>query len=284
VLAAVEHVDDYLKVAVAAARAGGAVLIEGLQRPKQIELKSERASIVTWADVTSQAAIFDVIGDAFPGHAILGEEGIGGVADSDHTWIVDPLDGTSNYAHGLPFACVSVALRDPDGVVVGAIFEPFRGELFTAARARGAWLGNGQLAGERLAVSSTDSLARALVCTGLQSDDPAQIEAYGRRIVALYSTARGTRALGSPALCLAYVAAGRIDAFLERDATYAWDVAAGSLLITEAGGRCDDLDGGPLNLAAGVANVLGSNGLIHDDLAQLVAATDHSFDRPATDK
>ena len=131
-------------------------------------------------------------------------------------------------------------------------------------------------------MSSADSLARALVCTGLQSDDPAQIEAYGRRIVALYSSARGTRALGSPALCLAYVAAGRIDAFLERDATYAWDVAAGALLITEAGGRCEDLDGGPLNLGVGVANVLGSNGRIHDELAHLVAVTDHSFDRPAT--
>ena len=274
-----EHVDDYLEVAVTAARAGGAVLTEGLQRPKQVELKSERSSIVTWADVTSQAAIFDVIGNAFPGHAILGEEGIGGVAESDHTWIVDPLDGTSNYAHGLPFACVSVALRDPDGVVVGAIFEPFRGELFTAVRGRGAWLGDsalhGENGGERLAVSAADSLARALVCTGLQSDDPEQIEAYGRRIVALYSTARGTRSLGSPALCLAYVAAGRIDAFLERDATYAWDVAAGALLITEAGGRCEDLDGGPLNLGIGVANVLGSNGRIHDELTGLIAATDH---------
>ena len=268
-----------MEVAVAAARAGGAVLIEGLHRPKQVELKSERASIVTWADVTSQAVIFDVIGNAFPGHAILGEEGIGGVAGSDHTWIVDPLDGTSNYAHGLPFACVSVALRDPDGVVVGAIFEPFRGELFTAVRGRGAWLGDsahhGANVGERLAVSSADSLARALVCTGLQSDDPEQIEAFGRRIVALYSTARGTRSLGSPALCLAYVAAGRIDAFLERDATYAWDVAAGALLITEAGGRCEDLDGGPLNLGIGVANVLGSNGHIHDELAGLIATTDH---------
>lgn len=277
-----EHVDDYLEVAVAAARAGGAVLIEGLQRPKQVELKSERASIVTWADVTSQAVIFDVIGNAFPGHAILGEEGIGGVAGSDHTWIVDPLDGTSNYAHGLPFACVSVALRDPDGVVVGAIFEPFRGELFTAVRGRGAWLGdsalhrgNGGEGGERLEVSAADSLASALVCTGLQSDDPDQIEAFARRIVALYSTARGTRSIGSPALCLAYVAAGRIDAFLERDATYAWDVAAGALLITEAGGRCEDLDGGPLNLGVGVANVLGSNGHIHDELAHLIAATDH---------
>ena len=109
-------------------------------------------------------------------------------------------------------------------------------------------------------MSTADPLARALVCTGLQSDDPEQIAAHGRRIDALYSTARGTRCLGSPALCLAYVAAGRIDAFLERDATYAWDVAAGALMIAEAGGRCEDLDGGPLNFGHGVANVLGTNG------------------------
>ncbi|MGH9134464.1 MAG: inositol monophosphatase family protein [Ilumatobacteraceae bacterium] len=265
-----EPLSEYLQVAVDAARAGGDVLIEGLNRPKQVELKSARSSIVTWADVTSQRAIFDVIGARFPGHAILGEEGIGGAAESDCTWIVDPLDGTSNYAHGVPFACVSVAMRDAGEVVAGAIFEPFRGELFTATRGGGAWLGD-----RRLEVSSVDALAGALVCTGLQSDDPAQIEAYGKRIVALYSTARGTRALGSPALCLAYVAAGRIDAFFERDATYAWDVAAGALLIAEAGGRCEDLDGGPLNLGVGVANVLGTNGLIHDELARLVAATDH---------
>ena len=260
-----EHVDDYLEVAVAAARAGGAVLIEGLQRPKQIELKSERSSIVTWADVTSQAAIFDVIGERSPATRSSARKAIGGVAGSDHTWIVDPA---RRHVELRPRAAVRVRLgRAP---ATRTVSSPARSSNRSAAScsprpaARGAWLGDGaaRLAdgGERLEVSAADSLARALVCTGLQSDDPAQIAAYGRRIVALYSTARGTRSLGSPALCLAYVAAGRIDAFFERDATYAWDVAAGALLITEAGGRCEDLDGGPLNLGIGVANVLGSNG------------------------
>jgi myo-inositol-1(or 4)-monophosphatase len=123
-------------------------------------------------------------------------------------------------------------------------------------------------------VSAVDSPERALVCTGLQSDDPDAIAAFGRRIVALSRECRGVRCVGSPALCLAYVAAGRIDAFLERDATYAWDVGAGALLITEAGGRIEDLDGGPLNLGPGLANVLASNGGIHAALAGIVRAAE----------
>jgi myo-inositol-1(or 4)-monophosphatase len=263
--------DQLLDVCVAAVRAAGAVLIEGLSRDAQVQLKSERASIVTWADVTSQAEIFRVIGERYPDHAILGEEGDGGGSDTRITWIVDPLDGTSNYAAGIPFACTSVGVKDADGVIAGAIFEPFRGELFTVTRGGGAWL-----ADQRLQVKVNDALDRALVATGLQSDDPAQIAAHARRIEALHLHTRGARAFGSPALCLAYVAAGRIDAFYERDATYAWDVAAGSLMITEAGGRCEDLDGGPLNFGHGVANVIGTNGAIHDGLFELLQRTDHS--------
>ncbi len=140
-----------LEVAIAAAQAGGAVLIEGLTRPTEVELKSERTSIVTWADVTAQDEIVDIVTGAFPTHAILGEEGIAGQPDGPCTWLVDPLDGTSNYAHGIPFACTSVAVRDAEGVAAGAIFEPFRGELFTASRGGGAWLD-----GTRLSVSDVD--------------------------------------------------------------------------------------------------------------------------------
>jgi myo-inositol-1(or 4)-monophosphatase len=272
----VTTVSELLEGAVVAARAGAAVLIEGLGRPKRVELKSERASIVTWADVTAQAAILDVIHERFPGHAVLAEEdhagaAAGGAAAADPrvTWLVDPLDGTSNYAHGVPFACTSVAVRDAQGLAAGAIFDPFREELFTAARGGGAWLGD-----ESLAVSAVDSPERALVCTGIQSDDPEAIAAVGRRIVALSRECRGVRCVGSPALCLAYVAAGRIDAFLERDATFAWDVGAGALMITEAGGRIEDLDGGPLNLGPGLANVLASNGGIHAALAGIVRAAE----------
>ena len=192
-------------------------------------------------------------------------------ASAAATWLVDPLDGTSNYAHGIPFACTSVAVRDTDGLAAGAILDPFRGELFTAVRGGGAWLG-----GEPLAVSATDALGRSLVCTGIQSDDADAIAAFGRRMVALCGECRAVRCVGSPALCLAYVAAGRVDAFVERDATFAWDVGAGALMIAEAGGRSEDLDGGPLNLGAGLANVLASNGRIHAGLAELVRAAERA--------
>jgi fructose-1,6-bisphosphatase/inositol monophosphatase family enzyme len=261
--------DELLDGAIAAAQAGGAVLVEGLRRPRQVQLKSERTSIVTWADLTAQQAIVRVIGERFPDHAILSEEGVGEVGEAAATWLVDPLDGTSNYAHGIPFACTSVAVRDADGLAAGAIFDPFRDELFAAVRGGGAWLD-----GEPLAVSATDALGRSLVCTGIQSDDADAVALFGRRIVALCGDCRAVRCVGSPALCLAYVAAGRVDAFVERDATFAWDVGAGALLIAEAGGRSEDLDGGPVNLGVGLANVLASNGHIHAELADLVRAAE----------
>jgi myo-inositol-1(or 4)-monophosphatase len=283
VTAAPASVGALLETAVDAARAGGAVLVEGLRRPKEVARKNERTSIVTWADVQAQAAIVEVVAERFPGHAILAEEGgptraavpddaedrVAEGAGDAPTWLIDPLDGTSNYAHGVPFACTSVAVRDADGLAAGAVFDPFRGELFSAARGEGAWLDGG-----RLAVSQADSASIALVCTGVQSDDPDVIAAFGRRVVALFRHCRAVRCVGSPALCLAYVAAGRIDAFLERGGTYAWDVGAGALLIAEAGGRVEALDGGPVNLGPGLADVLGSNGAVHAALAEIVRAAE----------
>jgi myo-inositol-1(or 4)-monophosphatase len=256
---------ELLAVASAAARAAGDVLVEGLDRPVRLDRKNERTSLVTSVDVAAQEEIVRVIAGHYPHHGILGEEGDSGPDGSELTWLVDPLDGTSNYAHGVPLACTSVAVRDAEGLAAGAIFEPFRGELFTAVRGGGAWLG-----AERLAVSSTAAVDEALVCTGVQSDVEAAVAAFGRRIVSLASHCRAVRCIGSPALCLAYVAAGRIDGFLEADSTYAWDVAAGALMIAEAGGRIEDLGGGPLNLGRGLANVFATNGHIHDDVAVLV--------------
>jgi myo-inositol-1(or 4)-monophosphatase len=257
---------ELLDVAVTAARAAGAVLVDGLTRPLEIEPKNERTSIVTSVDRAAQAEALAVITTRYPDHAVLAEEdGDASMGAGELTWLVDPLDGTSNYASGIPFACSSVAVRDVDGPVAGAVFEPFRGELFTASRGGGAWLGE-----RRLHVSGTERLDRALIGTGVQTDDAVAIAAFGRRIVALFTHCRGVRCVGSPALSLAYVAAGRLDAFLERDGTYAWDLGAGALMTTEAGGRVEDLDGGPINLGPGTANVLATNGHIHDALAEVV--------------
>jgi myo-inositol-1(or 4)-monophosphatase len=257
--------EELRAVAAAAARAAGVVLLEQLGRASELVHKNERTSVVTAADLAAQAEIERVITGHFPTHAIVGEEGNGGAEHAELTWLVDPLDGTSNFAHGVPLACTSIAVTDAAGVVAGAIFDPFREELFTAVRGGGAWLES-----TPLRVSDTARLSAAVVCTGVQSDDPAAIAAFGERIVGLAGHCRAVRCLGSPAVCLAYVAAGRIDAFVEADSTYAWDVGAGSLLITEAGGRIEDLDGGPLNLGPGLANVLASNGRIHDDVAAIV--------------
>ena len=258
--------DELLAVAAAAARAAGDVLTDALGGQLDVDRKNERTSLVPSADLAAQAEIERVIGGHYPHHAIAGEEGSTvGTGGSDLTWIVDPLDGTSNYAHGVPFACSSVAVKDAEGLAAGAIFEPFREELFTAVRGGGAWLGS-----ERLVVSGTTAVSDALVCTGVQSDDENAIAAFGRRIVSLQRNCRAVRCIGSPALCLAYIAAGRIDGFLEADSTYAWDVAAGALMITEAGGFIEDLAGGPLNLGTGLANVIASNGRIHDALVALV--------------
>jgi myo-inositol-1(or 4)-monophosphatase len=259
--------EELLEVAIVAVRTAGAVLVERLGTPLTIDRKNERTSLVTAADLAAQEEIVRVITERYPHHSILGEEGDRDAGDRAPTWIVDPLDGTSNFAHGVPLACSSVAVKDADGVVAGAIFEPFREELFSASRGGGAWLGD-----QRLAVSPTPNAAAALVCTGVQSDDPAAVADFGRRIVELANRCRAVRCLGSPALCLAFVAAGRIDAFLEADSTYAWDVAAGALLIAEAGGRIDDLDGEPLNLGRGLSNVLASNGQIHEELRAIVDA------------
>ena len=252
---AVPDAADLLTVAEAAARAGGAVLREGQQRPKEVVAKG-RAEITTWADAAAQAAIVDVITGSYPEHRIEGEEGAVGDPAAEVMWIVDPLDGTSNYAHGIPFFCVSVAVRETGGpLLAGVVYDPLRDECFAAARGRPT----------ELAVSTTAELARAVVGTGIQNDDPEAIAAFGRRIVSLYGACRGVRVLGSPALVMAYIACGRLDGMAQRDALWAWDVAAGIVLVEAAGGRVTGFDGGPPPLE-GRADVVVSNGLIHDAL------------------
>jgi len=250
-----------LEVALDAARAGGSKLLEGLSRPPEIVMKSSRANIVTWADEASQAAIFEVLLRAYPGHAVMGEEGTAGHADGPYTWIVDPLDGTSNYARGLSPWGVSIAVRESGGpILAGVIFDPLRDELFAVERGGGT----------ELRVSDTDALGRALIATGLQNDDPDVIHEFSRRIEQMHLHCRGSRSIGSPAFAMAYVAAGKLDAFVEKDATYAWDVAAATLLIEEAGGIVTGFDGGPVNIGVGVSNVVASTPRIHADLLDVV--------------
>ena len=250
-----------LETAIDAARAGGAKLLEGLARPMEVTQKSTRANIVTWADEASQAAIVEVLLGRHPGHAVLGEEGSAGDERGPYTWIVDPLDGTSNYARGLYPWGVSIGVRETGGpLVAGVIYDALRDEIYAAEKG----------AGTTMQVSDTTELKRALIATGLQNDDPDVIHEYVLRVEQLHLHARGARGIGCPAMCMAYIATGRLDAFLEKDATYAWDVAAGTVLIEEAGGRVTGFDGGEVNLGPGLSNIVASNGLIHDDLVDVV--------------
>jgi myo-inositol-1(or 4)-monophosphatase len=263
---------DPLAVAEQAARAGGAVLMRWLDDDDlEVAYKDDRANLVTVADQQSQAAVTREILAAFPDHAIIGEEGTAGEAGPsggysvrppggyEHEWYVDPLDGTTNYAHGLPFFCVSVALRAAGATVAGVVYDPLHDELFSAARGAGAVRN-----GIALRASATARLERSLVVAQAQSVDPAQIRAYAVLVERLMHVAGGVRSLGSPALTLCAIAAGRLEAYCEY-AMDAWDIAAGQLILEEAGGRLTTFSGAP-HRSADRADVVATNGLIHDSL------------------
>jgi myo-inositol-1(or 4)-monophosphatase len=249
------------EVAEAAARAGGAVLMRKLRGGSDLEVdyKDARANLVTAADRESQRAVTDTILTAFPGHAVDGEEGTSGDLDVADVWYVDPLDGTTNYTHGVPFFCVSVALRSRGRTVAGAVYDPLREEMFTAALAGGATLN-----GTPIGVSDIARLDRALVVAQAQTVDPGEIRAYARLVERLMSLSGGVRSLGSPALTLCSIAAGRLEAYCEYTMD-AWDILAGQLILTEAGGMLTRFDGRPHD-GVDRADVVATNGYIHADL------------------
>jgi myo-inositol-1(or 4)-monophosphatase len=247
-------------VAAAAARTGGTVLLARWRDADlQVTYKDERANLVTVADRESQQTVTETILAAFPDHAIDGEEGMAGNPGAEHVWYVDPLDGTTNYAHGLPFFCVSVALRYHGQTVAGAVYDPVHDEMFVAAPGGGATVN-----GEPLRVSGVARLDRALVVAQAQSVDEAEIRAYATLVERLMQVTGGVRSLGSPALTLCAIAAGRLEAYCEY-AMDAWDIAAGQLILQEAGGTLTLFDGRP-HTTADRADVIASNGQIHAEL------------------
>jgi myo-inositol-1(or 4)-monophosphatase len=250
-----------LQVAIAAAQAGGAVLMRRLRTGAELEVgyKDARANLVTAADIEAQRAVTATILEAFPRHLVDGEEGTAGNPGSGHVWYVDPLDGTTNYAHGVPFFCVSVALRANGRTVAGVVYDPLHEELYAAGRAGGATLN-----GAPLRVSETVALDRSLVVAQAQTVDPAEIRAYARLVERLMSVTGGVRSFGSPALTLCAIAAGRLDAYCEY-AMDAWDIAAGQLILEQAGGALTRFDGQPQQ-GVDRADVVASNGRIHAEL------------------
>ncbi len=222
--------------------------------------------LVTEADRGCEALLIARIEKAFPGHGILAEETRGAAEQKECTWIIDPLDGTTNYAHHYPVFCVSIALQQGGQVIAGAICNPMLEELFVAEKGGGAFLN-----GQRLAVSKTAELTRSLLSTGFPYDIRVNPDNNLNYFNALAVRAQAIRRAGAAALDLAYVAAGRFDGFWELK-LHPWDTAAGCLMVTEAGGRVTDLFGGPFDLHS--PHVLATNGRIHEAMAEILKNTD----------
>ena len=250
----------YLETAVEIARESGAVLSDFLARRIGFELKGE-FDLVTEADRTSEKLIVERLRAAFPSHSIVAEEGGGGHgSDPEYVWYVDPLDGTTNFAHGFPVFNVTLGLERAGELVAGVVFDPTRNELFTAEAGGGAWLN-----GERIRVSGATRLEDALVATGF----PSRKRHTNVNVHFYYQLAmltHGVRRAGAAAIDLAYVACGRLDAFWEFGLN-PWDIAAGLLLVKEAGGICTNMRGGPFSMRG--PDLLVDNGAIHAETVEL---------------
>ena len=251
-----------LNIAIRAARAAGRVLLRYFDRVDQIQVQTKsRNDFVSEVDRSAEAVIIQELRSKFPGHAILAEES-GSQGKGDYQWIIDPLDGTTNYLHGFPQFSVSIALRHRGQMECGVVYDPLREEMFTAARGEGA-----QLNERRLRVASRTSLDGALIGTGFPFRDQRQIDAYLSMFKAMTLATAGLRRPGSAALDMAYVAAGRTDGFWELGLS-PWDFAAGALLVTEAGGTVTDLTGGSRHFDTG--NLLAGNLKVHREMVDLL--------------
>jgi myo-inositol-1(or 4)-monophosphatase len=264
-------IKNLLNFAIQTARDAGAILSDRLGRALQVSNKGD-IDLVTEADLASEKLIIDRIQSHYPRHAILAEESgaTAGVevvpGKSEWQWIVDPLDGTTNYAHGYPCFCVSIALERAGVIEVGVIYDPTRDEMFAAERGQGATLN-----GRRVRVSAVEDLNSAMLCTGFPYNVRERPN-FAREFANFTMAAQAVRRDGSAAIDLAYVACGRFDGFWE-DGLRAWDVAAGVLLIEEAGGRVSDFSGGALSIFT--PKVLASNGLVHSAMMG-VLGTNHA--------
>jgi myo-inositol-1(or 4)-monophosphatase len=265
----------FLSTAVEAALEAGRTQRRYFRQAMHVEKKGP-IDLVTAADLEVERTFRHLIGARFPSHTVLGEEArqsisTGSSGSSGHhgyRWIIDPIDGTTNFAHGLALFCVSIALEVDGAIELGVVYDPMSDELFTAERGEGA-----RVNGRRMAVSTAGTLIDSLLCTGFpyaaHEGRRRQLGTFG----AFLTECRAVRRLGSAALDLSYVAAGWLDGFWEEQ-LHPWDIAAGALIVQEAGGTVTDLAGGPLDLARG--NILASNGRIHELMLAVVQRTSGS--------
>ena len=256
--------DPMLNIAVRAARAAGEIIVRSMDRVDLLNITTKsRNDFVSEVDRQAEYEIANILQRAYPSHAIMGEEhGEQGVAGSDYVWVIDPLDGTTNFLHGFHQFAVSIALFHRGKVDRGVVYDPVKQELFTAQRGAGATLNN-----RRLRVTKQNGLSGALLGTGIPFKDQSYIDPYLGMLKSLLKDAAGIRRAGSAALDLAYVAAGRFDGFWEIGLEK-WDMAAGVLLIQEAGGIVSDLEGGDRYFETGA--IVCANPKLHAPMLELI--------------
>ncbi len=251
----------YLEVAQAAALGAGRILKDNVNGKRDISYKGE-INMVTEMDRLSEKTIVGAILGAFPGHGILAEEGSRVESDSGFLWVIDPLDGTTNYAHGYPSFSVSIGLEHDGQTVLGVVYDPMRDELFSAVKGGGSFLN-----GRPIAVSRTDVLIRSLLATGFPYDRVLSSENNLNFFNALIMASQEVRRSGAASLDLCSVAAGRLDGYWELK-LHPWDVTAGSLIVQEAGGKVSDFSGTRFSIYD--KEIIASNGMIHELMLDVI--------------
>lgn len=256
------NLDQVHDVALAVARRAGDILMDKFRRLERISKKGA-VDLVTEADLASEGEIVISLRNAFPNHAVVAEEGDYQLDHpSTHRWVIDPLDGTTNYVHGLPIFAVSIGYQQDGDTKVGVVLDPAHDEAYTAIKGKGARLND-----EPIKVSTVSQLSESLVTTGFPyTHDEVFFRAFDL-FREVYSRCQGGRRLGAAALDFCYVASGRIDAFYEAH-LQPWDLCAGDLICREAGGQTSDWQGGPIPFSG--RRILASNGLIHDQVLEVL--------------
>lgn len=258
--------EPLLNIAVNAARLAGDIIVRHMDQVERLQITTKNNNdYFSEVDVKAEQTIINTIRKAYPAHSILAEESGLSEGDKDFVWIIDPLDGTSNYLHGFPFFSVSIALQVKGRIEHGVVYDPLRHECFAASRGRGARLND-----RRMRVSKETQLNASLLGTGIPLRNPSLMERYLPTLEALSGKCKGVRRTGSAALELAYLATGRIDGFWQLGLS-AWDLAAGSLLIREAGGLISDVHGGDDFLKSG--DVVAGTPKVFKSLLQQIVPT-----------
>jgi myo-inositol-1(or 4)-monophosphatase len=253
---------EFLATAIEAVVRAGSLQMAKFGKNVRVEKKGA-IDLVTEVDIEVETMFRALVAERFPDHDVLAEEMGGGTRGATHCWVFDPLDGTTNFAHGVPIFCASLALEIDGEAVVGAVYDPNRKELFTAEKGVGSWLN-----GERLSVSSNATMLESMLVTGFPYNVHQEADEFVKVFARVLKQARAVRRLGSAAIDICWVAAGRMDGFWEA-VLKPWDTRAAALILEEAGGKVTSMKGGVWDPYAG--DILATNGLIHDEVLRTLA-------------